>query len=92
MHRPFEAPHNATTIRDRFLIPDANIGRSTWAVIEWCLVLGRRDSARRYRAVSVLMPVTGSVRVGVGDRGVTRYRVALWVRVLFERCSSHVAR
>jgi hypothetical protein len=31
VHRPFEAPHNATTIRDRFSIPDANTVRSTWA-------------------------------------------------------------
>jgi hypothetical protein len=34
VHRPFEAPHNATTICGRLSIPDAIIGRPTWAELE----------------------------------------------------------
>jgi hypothetical protein len=43
--RPFEAPHNATTIRDRFSIPDANIGRSVWAVMRHWLGAESRVTA-----------------------------------------------
>jgi hypothetical protein len=46
-HRLFEAPHNATTIRDRFSIPEANTGRTTWAVMQRETGCSIGDSARR---------------------------------------------
>jgi hypothetical protein len=46
VHRPFEAPHNATTIRDRFSIPDAIIGRPVWAELLRTLISSGRVTER----------------------------------------------
>jgi hypothetical protein len=55
VHRPFEAPHNTTTIRDRFSIPDANTGRPVKAEVRRAPA-GRRWDYERWKCDSTDKP------------------------------------
>jgi hypothetical protein len=65
VHRPFEAPHNATTIRDRFATPDAIIGRPVRADLWRGLAAVDRITERTFCAA---IPDRPALALPVGER------------------------
>ena len=72
VHHPFETPHNATTIRDRFSIPDAIIERPVRAAVWRGLVIVDRVTERAFCAAlpdrpPLALPDHGRVEVPSDD-------------------------